>query len=74
MITAPQIYAFIKAFPAFVDFLKTTYGDFIKLQIKTVENDNTKYINDLHTQIAKLKGAKTDEEIAIAIAAINSGR
>lgn len=74
MITASEIYAFIKAFPKFVDFIKGAYGDFIKLQIHNVESANEKYINDLHIQIAKLKGAKTDEEIASSIATINSGR
>ena len=69
-----DIYAFIKAWPQFVSYLGTAYDDFKKLQIKNVEDANAKYINELHTEIAKLKGAKTDQEIAIAIAALANGR
>lgn len=74
MITPMDIYAFIKVWPQFVTYLGTIYNDFKKLQIKTVEDANAKYIIELHTEIAKLKGAKTDAEIAAAIAALANGR
>lgn len=74
MITPTVIYEFLIAFPKFVSFMKTAYADFKDLQIKKMDIDNAKYITELHTEIEKLKGAKTDKEIADSIAAINSGR
>lgn len=74
MITPTAIYEFIKAFPKFVTFITNLYNDFIKMQISNANTANEKYIEELHVEIAKLKGAKTDAEIASAITAINNSR
>lgn len=72
MITTAELYAFIRAFPKFIDFMKTAYGEFIKLQIHVAEAEKDKKIEQLEKDLASLKNAKTNAEIATTIATINS--
>lgn len=69
--TPADIYAFIKAFPAFVSFMQTAYGDFIKMQIRAIDAAKDEKINELNTEILRLKNAKTNSDIAGSVATIN---
>lgn len=75
MITPAEIFAFIKAFPTFVNFAKDVWGkmwdEFKKAQMASIDNTKDEKIKELETQIARIKNAQTNDDIAAAIAALN---
>ena len=74
MITLPELYAFIKAFPAMVSLFKTIWSDYKALQIQRIDTEKDQKISELEIHIARLENAKTNQDIATSISDINHGR
>lgn len=71
MITASELYAFIRAFPAAINLIKQAIDAYTQLQLKMIDNAAQEKITQLETDIARLKNAKTNADIASIIASLN---
>lgn len=73
MITTSELWAFIKAFPAAIELLKSAIATVKELELKRIDSVTNDKIAQLETEIARIKHAQTNADIASSISTINRG-